>query len=328
MKKVKIEEVYRKNYVFIDTRSPKEFAEDHIHGAINIPLFTNEERAIVGAIYKQLSPEMAMDKGLEIVSAKLPVMIEAYKKYKNKKLCVYCWRGGMRSHSVVSLLASLKFDVVQLENGYKDYRRFVREELEKIEIPKFIMLYGLTGVGKTEILKQFENSIDLEGFAQHRGSIFGDIGLQQNTQKRFETLLLEKLYDLQGVQYIFVEGEARKVGQILLPLRLWKHMQEGKNVRVVCSDDERVERLYKEYCNTLDVPLFVEKIKQIEKFLGKKHAEELIQSLQEGKVKEVIAEILVKYYDVLYAHSVDAKNYLFEVHSAEELREKAIVLAK
>ncbi|MSR86470.1 tRNA 2-selenouridine(34) synthase MnmH, partial [Candidatus Woesearchaeota archaeon] len=208
---MKIEDCYGREYVFVDVRSPKEFIEDHIPGAINIPLFSNEERAIVGTLYKQVGKDVAIDKGLEIVGHKLPEMIQEYQTLKEKRIIVYCWRGGMRSGSVVGLLQSLKFDVVQLENGYKDYRRFVREQLDRVHIPSLVILYGLTGSGKTEILGKIKNSIDLEGLAQHRGSIFGDIGLTQRSQKMFESLLLKRLIELQQEKVVFIEGESRRI---------------------------------------------------------------------------------------------------------------------
>lgn len=317
---MKIEDCYGKEYVFVDVRSPKEFAEDHIPGAVNIPLFSNEERAIVGTLYKQVGKDVAIEKGLEIVGHKLGEMIQAYQEYKTKKLIVYCWRGGMRSGSVVGLLQSLKFDAIQLDKGYKDYRRFVREQLEKVRIPPLVILYGLTGVGKTEILQQIPNSIDLEGLAQHRGSVFGDIGLTQRSQKMFESLLLQKILAFQKEKIVFIEGEARKIGQVMIPLPLWDAMHKGKRVKVVCTIQERVERLYKEYCNILDVGLLTQKILSIEKFLGKRKAEELISLLQEGKTKEVITVILLEYYDRLYNHTLEQKEYLTEVHDATELR--------
>ncbi|MDP3729096.1 MAG: tRNA 2-selenouridine(34) synthase MnmH [bacterium] len=316
----KIEEVYRENYLFVDVRSPKEFTEDHIPGAVNIPLFSNEERAIVGTLYKQVGKDVAIDKGLEIVGNKLPEMIKEYQQYKNKRIIVYCWRGGMRSGSVVGLLESLKFDVEQLENGYKDYRRFVREELEKVSIPPLVILYALTGSGKTEMLQQLENSIDLEGLAQHRGSIFGDVGLRPRTQKMFDSLLLQRLYEVQKEKIIFIEGESRKIGNTMIPLRLWNLMQKATKLKVICPTEQRVERLYKEYCHSLDVPLLIQKIRYIQKNLGKEKAEELIEMLEAGKVKDVIHVILIEYYDKLYRHTVDSKEYSFEVHNVEELK--------
>ena len=317
---MKIEECYGKEYSFIDVRSPKEFAEDHIPEAINIPLFSNEERAIVGTLYKQVGKDVAIERGLEIVGEKLAEMMKDYSSYKGKKLCVYCWRGGMRSGSVVSLLQNLNYDVVQLENGYKDYRRFVREQLETVAIPPLVILYGLTGSGKTEILEKLHNSIDLEGLAQHRGSIFGDIGKTVRSQKRFESLLLQRLLELQKEKMVFIEGESRKIGQTMIPLRLWTLMQQAQKGKVMCSTEERVERLYKDYCTGMDKELIIQKITLIEKYLGKRKAEELISLLEQNKVKEVIQDILLDYYDVLYKHTVDSKVYSFTIHDEKDLQ--------
>jgi tRNA 2-selenouridine synthase len=265
--------------------------------------------------------DVAIDKGLEIVSKKLPAMVEEYKKFKGKVI-IYCWRGGMRSGSITGLLKSMKFDVEQLDNGYKDYRRFVREELEKIKIPEMYVMYGLTGSGKTEILQDFENSLDLEGLAQHRGSIFGDIGLKPNSQKMFESLLLKRLYELQKEKWILVEGESRKIGVVQIPLRIFETMQKGKKIKVIASITERVERILREYCKNADNELLKKKMKLIEKYLGKKNVEEYGKMLDEGKVKEVLEKILVEYYDKLYSHTVDSKKYEFEIKNAEELKER------
>ena len=317
---MKIEQLYGKDYVFVDVRSPAEFSEDHIPGAVNIPLFSNEERAIVGTLYKQVGKDVAIHKGLEIVGNKLQEMLQTYQQLQGKKLCVYCWRGGMRSASVVELLQSLKFDVVQLEKGYKDYRRFVGEQLEQAIIPPLVVLYGLTGSGKTEILQKLDNSIDLEGLAQHRGSIFGDLGLRPRSQKMFDSLLLQKFYQIQKEKIIFIEGESRKIGQIMIPLRLWVLMQKGTKVKVLCSTEERVERLYKEYCTKMDKEFIIQKLQYIQKYLGKKKTEALIELLGQDKVKEVIQTLLLDYYDPLYRHTVDNKEYRFEIHDAKELQ--------
>jgi tRNA 2-selenouridine synthase len=316
---MKIEDVYGKEYTFVDVRSPKEFAEDHIPRAVNIPLFDNEERAIVGNMYKQENREAAIEKGLEILSPKLPDMIKEYKKLK-PPVIIYCWRGGMRSGSITSLLKSLKFDVERLENGYKDYRRFVREKLETIKIPKLVVLYGLTGSGKTEMLLQVENSIDLEGLAQHRGSILGDIQLEPNSQKRFESLLLKRLFELQNEEFVFTEGESRRIGRIVINESFWKAMQKGTKIKVVCPMEERIERLHKEYCNDLDTILIKKKIGQIVNYLGKKKAKELTVLLDKGNIKKFIEVILLGYYDRLYAHTVDSKKYVATINSIKELK--------
>src|SRR3989339_332743 len=292
----KIEEVYVKAYLFVDVRSPKEFAEDHIPRAVNIPLFSNEERAIVGTLYKQVGKDIAIEKGLEIVSSKLPEMINEYKKLKGK-IIIYCWRGGMRSGSITGLLKSMKYDVEQLENGYKDYRRFVREELEKIKLPKAYVIYGLTGSGKTDLLQEFGNSLDLEGLAQHRGSVFGDIGLKIRSQKKFESLLLKRLFALKEEKFILVEGESRKIGGIQIPLNVWNQLQSAIKIKLNSPMQERIERLYKEYCRKIDKEIIIQKLKMIEKFMGKKKVDELIKLINENEIKKFIEIILIEYYD-------------------------------
>ena len=313
-----IEEVFGKDYTFVDVRSPKEFAEDHIPGAINIPLFDNEERAIVGTLYTKTSREAAIDKGLEIFSEKLPDMVKKYKELK-QAICIYCWRGGMRSRAVVSLLKSIGFDVIQLERGYKDYRRYVREQLAKVKIPPMIILYGLTGSGKTEILEQLNNSLDLEGLAEHRGSIYGDIHLNPNSQKMFESLLLKRLIELRDEERIFVEGESRRIGRILITDSVWASMQKATKVKVISPIEERVERIHRIYCDNFNKEKFSEKTMAISKHIGKKKAEEIVQLIQAGRIKEFIEMILLEYYDKLYAHTVDTKEYAYEIKNKEDL---------
>jgi tRNA 2-selenouridine synthase len=310
-----IEEVYCKEYTFIDVRSPKEFEEDHIPGAINIPLFDNEERAVVGTLYKQTSREAAVEKGIEIFGKKLPEMIKKYNMQKGP-FCVYCWRGGMRSRAIVSFLKSLNYDVIQLGGGYKQYRRFVRESLERFPIPPLVVVYGLTGSGKTELLNQIENSVDLEGLAEHRGSIFGDTNKSPNHQKMFESLLLKRLIELKDQPFLFTEGESRRIGRIVITESFWKAMQKGSNVRLECPFEKRLERSFKEYASGITEI----KIKCIEKHLGKKKTEELLALLKENKIKDIVKILLLEYYDKLYAHTVERKEYIATVHSLEELK--------
>ncbi|MAG77952.1 tRNA 2-selenouridine(34) synthase MnmH [archaeon] len=311
--------------MIVDVRSPIEFKEDHIPNAINIPLFSNEERAIVGTIYKKEGKDDAINKGLEFLSPKLPEMIKQYKELK-QPITIYCFRGGMRSNSIASLLKSLGFKVKVLEGGYKTYRKKVRDELENFKIkPKIYVLYGLTGSGKTEILNQLNNSLDLEGLAQHRGSVFGDINLKPNSQKMFESLLLKKLNELQKEETIFIEGESRKIGKVQIPLAIWQQMQKAKKIKVVNSIQDRINRIDKEYCNKIDIDLFSSKLDQIEKYLGKKKVVDLKLLLKENKLKEFIKILLLNYYDKLYAHTVDSKEYEFEISNKEELNQNIYI---
>jgi len=222
-------------------------------------MFDNDERAIVGTLYKQESREAAIDKGLEIFSGKLPDMINKYKKQKGPMI-VYCWRGGMRSKAIVSLLKSIGYDVHQLDGGYKQYRKFVRESLEIVKIPQLYVIYGLTGAGKTDMLQELV-SIDLEGLAQHRGSSFGDINLNPNSQKMFESLLLKRILELKDKPAAFTEGESRKIGKVTIHEKFWKAMQKGIKIRLDTPIDARVERIYKEYCDNFDKEIFTQKTK-------------------------------------------------------------------
>jgi tRNA 2-selenouridine synthase len=314
---MKIENCYNEDYTFVDVRAPIEFKEDHIPGAINIPLLSDEERAIVGTLYKKEGKENAIDKGLEFISPKLPEMINKYKKLKN--IIIYCFRGGMRSNSIASLLNSMDIEVEVLERGYKEYRKFVMEKLEKVKINNLHILYGLTGSGKTEILNQLPNSLDLEGCAQHRGSIFGDINLEPKSQKFFESLLLIRITELKDEKLIFTEGESRKIGKVQIPLAIWKEMQKAKKIKVVNTIEQRVDRIYKEYCNKIDIDLFCSKLDMIVKYLGNKKVAELKELLKENKLKEFIKIILLEYYDKLYAHTIDSKEYEFEINDKKEL---------
>jgi len=176
--------INQENYVFIDVRSPKEYKEATISGAINIPLFDDDEREKVGTVYKEKGPHKASQIGLEIVSPKIPVLMESINnsiEYQQKPI-FFCWRGGMRSKTMATLYDLIyPREVYRLEGGYRAYREFILQKIEetRIEIPVFV-LHGMTGVGKTLLLDKLKNkgifTINLEGLAGHRGSIFGGIG--------------------------------------------------------------------------------------------------------------------------------------------------------
>src|SRR3989338_10355381 len=239
--RISIKDCIGKNYVFFDTRTPIEFAEDHIPGAVNLPLFSNEERAIVGTAYKQTGKEQAIEEGIKFFSKKLDKIFRTAKQFKDKQLVVYCWRGGMRSKAVANFIDSVGLKVFQLEGGHKAYRKYVRETLNEFKKKteknkKAIVLWGFTGAGKTEMLERLEkegyNVIDLEGLAQHRNSMYGRVGLIPRTQKMFESLLLEKLKNLESKKYFFIEGESSKIGRIQVPDFIMKRIKEGFHVKV------------------------------------------------------------------------------------------------
>lgn len=318
------------NAVFVDTRTPKEFEEDHLPNAINIPLLSNEERAIVGTLYKQVSQEKAIEKGLEFFSTKLPEFMRRVQPYKNNSIIVYCWRGGMRSKTVASLLDSLGYTVFQLLGGYKQYRRYVRETLDAFTLkPTLIVLWGLTCSGKTSLLQKFPNALDLEGLAQHRGSLYGGIGLIPRSQKQFENLLLQQLLQLNHLPYVLVEGESRKIGDVQIPLFLYKKMKNGVQVLVQRSMEQRAAAAVKEYFTSPEnIQRIISITKSLRKVVSTTHRQQIVRCFEQGQYIEGMKLLLEFYYDPLYRHTLQKMQYVFEINSdnepmaVKELKEK------
>ena len=323
MKIIEVEDALKLNAIFVDTRTPKEYEEATIPTAVNIPLFSNEERAIVGTIYSKIGKNEAIEKGMEFVSEHLPNMLKEFNKYKNKKIIIFCWRGGMRSRSITALLDSLGFDVYQMKGGHKEFRRYVLRNLENYKLnSKLIVLNGLTGSGKTEILNKFDNSIDLEGLAQHRNSLLGAVGLNPRSQKMFDALLLKRLKELKNEKYIFIEGEGRKIGDIILPLFLYNGMKKGINLLIECDINKRAERLVKEYGDHKE-----ELIKLLDKFnklTSKKNILLLKNLLNENKLEEAALIFLKEYYDKKYSCSKESYKYIIKEDYIENLKKLLI----
>lgn len=305
------------NAIFLDTRTPAEFDEDHIPHAINLPVLSNEERAMVGTIYKRKSKEEAIEVGQQYFLTTLPHFMKEIEKHKHKTIIVNCWRGGMRSKVIVDLLRSLGYTAFQLQGGYKEYRHYVQAQLEQFQLqPKLVVLWGLTCTGKTEILSHFSHSLDLEGLAQHRGSLYGGIGLQPRSQKAFENLLLWRLRELNEQEFIIVEGESRKIGDVQMPVFLYKALLQGTPVLVTRSIEKRAEHALKEY---FDTPESLQQIKEVTahlfKVISKQKQQEALKLLEEGKNKEAVKILLEFYYDPLYEHTVSRKKYQVQIDS-------------
>ena len=317
MKIVKYEELNPSKVVFVDTRTPKEFEEDHIPNAINLPILTNEERALVGTLYKQVSRKEAIDKGVEFFSQKLPGFMKEIGKYRDKEIVINCWRGGMRSRAVTALLDSLGFNVSQLEGGYKAYREHVRERLYNYDFkPKLIILWGLTCTGKTELLSKLDNSLDLEGLAQHRSSLYGAVGLKPNSQKRFETLLLENLDELNKKKIVFVEGESRRIGDVIIPEKLWKKICKGKNVHIVRNLDNRAKAAVKEYFDSDQKIMEIKKITEsLWKVISKENKQKVIENIDNNDYHSASKILLEFYYDPLYSHTLKQIKFDCEISS-------------
>lgn len=337
----------RPGAVFVDLRSPAEFAVDHVPGAHNVPLFDDVERALVGTLYRQSSPEAAFEEGRAIARSKVAALVESIarlarvgapevelarrvdemtaggmpglsnsiavepaQELPENPLVLHCWRGGLRSRSVAGLLAGIGFDrVVHLEGGYKAYRAEVAREIAAWQPPRPYVLYGWTGVGKTLVLREIERlrpgwTIDLEELAGHRSSLLGMVGLEPRSQKAFESGLAERLRA--GIaEPLVLEGESRKVGDVILPPTLWNAMSAGIALEITAPIERRVEVLRSEYLadeeSRRELLLQLPRVEQrMEREPG---APSLASLLEEDRVEELVGILLDEHYDPLYRHS-------------------------
>jgi len=296
------------SHCIVDARTPLEFAEDHLPGAINVPLLTNEERVEIGTLYKQQGAHVARIRGLELTAGRFPqIVAEIAAAASGRPILVYCWRGGLRSKTIASILALTGFPVRQLVGGYKAFRNQVSACFDNFTPnAPLVVLHGMTGIGKTTLLgilaERGESTVDLEGIACHRGSAFGSLGLSQEhlTQKRFETLLWDTFRKLPQGKCIYLEGESRRIGQMTLPGNLYDIM--GGSIKVWCtaSLETRVRRLtdeygLKEYENGL-----IDALDRIRKRLGGDKYAEIAGYLQRWEMEPFMTELIVSYYDKLY----------------------------
>lgn len=299
----------------IDVRTPEEYAQGHIPGAHNVPLFTNEQRVLVGTVYKRQGREAAMLLGLDLVGPRMRELVEAVQAIaqasQSKKILVHCWRGGMRSASFAWLCQFFGFEVSLLDGGYKAYRAWVREQFAIKR--NFIVLGGPTGLGKTEILLQLvhaqEQVIDLELLAQHKGSVFGGLGQQaQPTQEQFENNLAQALAVCKIEKRIFIEDESRKIGALFVPEVLYEQMRAALLISLTRSIEERVAHLCTHY-GAYDVELLIGCVKRLEKHIGGARMQEIVKLLEVHNFQET-CKLLITYYDALYAYGLSQRAIL------------------
>jgi len=322
------------NFPILDVRSPGEYAHAHIPGAYSLPLFTDEERKVVGTAYKQQSKQIAVKIGLKYFGVKMVEMVEQVEKLvkdlqpKLKKqdtnrnelpassILVHCWRGGMRSAGVAWLLDLYGFKVYTLAGGYKSYRNWVLKQFEK-EYP-FHILGGYTGSGKTEVLKALLKSgctiIDLEGHAHHKGSAFGALGQQsQPSQEQFENILANELFralaksespestSLQKT--IWLEDESQRIGTVNIPSVLFQQMRKKKVYFLDIPFESRLDYINVHY-GKFEKSELVNAVIRIKKKLGGLEAKTSVNFLLEDETKEAF-RILLQYYDKLYGKSLE-----------------------
>jgi len=305
-------QILRQDIPVIDVRTPAEFEQGHIPGAHNIPIFSNEERAIIGTLYKKSGKETAIEKGLELVGPKLATFVKQGKKIaKNKKLIIHCWRGGMRSASMAWLFNTAGLSTQILEGGYKTYRRALKNLFSK-EIP-MIIVGGFTGSGKTDFLKSLEKRgeqiIDLEGIAHHKGSAFGHIGEQQQpTTEQFENNLFEHTLKLNLNKPIYLEDESRNVGRVWISDEFFKQMRKAPVLKLNVTENIRIERLVVDYAITEQVKeALIFSVNKIKKRLGGLRTQNSIAMINDGNFKEAAREIL-PYYDKTYAYGLSQRD--------------------
>jgi len=348
----------------IDLRSPSEFDLDHLPGARSVPLFGDAERAIIGTLYKRQSPQAAFDEARELARDRIRGLVQEICSacdwetsadnfearlvemtsggmeliegalvsrdagpLPDDAVVFHCWRGGLRSRSVVAFLRSLGFtQAVQLDGGYKSYRREVVRQLDTAVFPPAYVLRGLTGVGKTLVLRELEAIrpgwvLDLELHAGHRSSILGMVGLDPCNQKTFDSRIAAQLR--RGLASCVVyEGESRKVGDVIVPSSVWASLAGGTNLKLTAPVDYRVDVLIEGYLTTEESRSELrERLPFIENRLGSnKWSGELVRRLDNGEERELVELLLELYYDPLYSHSGKETQYTHTIDSTDPVR--------
>lgn len=313
----------------LDTRTPAEFEKGHIPGAINLPLFTNEERVQVGTTYKRAGRSAAILLGFELTGNKWKGFIEKALEFApDKKVLIHCWRGGMRSGAMAWALDLYGFDVQVIEGGYKSYRHWVLDRFDKKY--KLLILGGMTGSHKTDILnvlhRKTEQTIDLEALANHKGSTFGSMGtLVQPSQEQFENNLAEELRHLNLENRIWVEDESASIGKIRVPQSFREQMQLSQVIEIKIEPQKRIDYLVNEY-GRLNKDFLIDGTAHIQKKLGSNHAKDAITAINENRLEDFIRIVLV-YYDKSY-HRCFERRATGSVHPLEINYESAIDAAE
>jgi len=296
----------------IDARSPAEYAEDHLPGAISLPVLDDAERAGVGTMYKQASPFAARRLGAALVARNIARhLLEALARFPREwRPLVYCWRGGKRSAAFVHVLREVGWNAHALEGGYKAYRRFVVDELARLPDEfGFRVIHGATGSGKSRLLRALAQAgaqvLDLEALAAHRGSVLGDLpGRPQPSQKAFETLLRARLAGLEPSRPVYVEGESRKIGQLQVPEPLIERMRASECLLLEADAATRVALLMEEYRHFFaDPAALCAQLDCLAPLHGRERIAEWKALAGRGDWDALVARLLEEHYDPAYRRS-------------------------
>jgi tRNA 2-selenouridine synthase len=307
-------------YPVLDVRSPGEYKHAHLPGAYSLPLFSDEERKVVGTAYKQQGKQQAIKLGLACFGPKMVAMVEEAERIVSqhtganrqdkvsRTVVVHCWRGGMRSAGVSWLLDLYGFNVYTLTGGYKSFRRWCVQQFEKAY--PFSILGGFTGSGKTRILHALKARgqavLDLESLAMHKGSVFGHLGQpMQPTQEMFENRLALALTDLEMESLIWLEDESQRIGSVNIPIVLYRHMQCRPVFFLDIPFEERLKHIIEGY-GQFEKEKIADGIARIRKRLGGLETKTALAQLAEGDLAACF-RILLRYYDKYYLKSLDKK---------------------
>lgn len=312
---------------FIDVRSPSEFVAATIPGAVNVPVFDDDERAEVGTIYKQQGKSAARRRAVEIVAPRIPDMVERVSRAladSRPPAVIFCWRGGLRSYAMTSFLELAGLPARQLVGGHKAFRAHVREFLAAGRWGRLLVLRGLTGVGKTRLLHRLAERdypvLDLEGLANHRGSAFGGLGLgEQPSQKMFEARLWNALRRVPPEGYALAEGESRHIGRVILPPTLHDALQTETSLWIEASLDYRVQVILDDYPARDHLKdAFVRPLRALRQRLGGETVDTLLTLLEEGQWETLVRELMVRYYDPLYRHTRPGNRIEIDIEPEEQ----------
>jgi tRNA 2-selenouridine synthase len=290
----------------IDVRSPREFAEDHIPGAINLPVLSDLERAEVGTLHAQTGAFAARRLGAAIVSRNIGQHLATHFSAQPREYhpLLYCWRGGQRSASLATILAAVGWRVTVLKGGYKTYRAHVLRGLDSSpQLFRYRLLAGMTGTAKTQILQRLaargEQVLDLEQLANHRGSVLGQFG-HQPTQKSFDSQLLAALEQLRVDRPVWVEAESNRIGNVYLPQQLWKRMNLSDGVEIRMPMSERVAYLIREYAHHVAQP---DQLKHELRRLTSQNSSKWMALIDRQEWSALVEDLLASHYDPGYAAS-------------------------
>jgi tRNA 2-selenouridine synthase len=298
----------------IDVRSPSEFALDHLPGAVNWPVLDDEERRVVGTLYKQVSPLKARQVGAPMVARNIARHVErdVLERPREWRPLVYCWRGGQRSGAMAWFLDQIGYRTAQLDGGYKAFRSALRADLdERVAALRLTVVCGRTGSGKTRLLHALRDEgaqvLDLEALARHRGSVLGGLPAQpQPAQKRFDTLVWDQLRQFDPARPVFVESESRKIGALLVPETLSERMRShGECVFVEMPAEARVRLLLDDYGHfARDVDAFCKQLEGLVTLRGRAVVKAWQAAARDGRWAELFAELMAQHYDPLYDRSM------------------------